>query len=91
MYTKKNMGVPIACFWTVITACVIGIVIGSFCDLSINIALANVTELGKQAASWMLIIPNLFYAAAGACLFVGLKRKTRHWPGHFWQRLSFMP
>ena len=76
MYTKKNMGVPIACFWTVIAACVIGIVIGSFCDLSINIALANVTELGKQAASWMLIIPNLFYAAAGACLFVGLKKKN---------------
>lgn len=66
---------PIVCFWIIIAVCLIGIAVGSFFDFEISRALADKTDLGKLFATWVLIIPNFFYAAAGACLFVGLKKK----------------
>ena len=44
MNRKTVMAVPMACFWAVVAACLLGIVIGSFCDFSINAALANKTD-----------------------------------------------
>ena len=77
MDTKKILGMSSACFWAVVAACVAGIVVGSFCDYEISVALANVTDLGKSFATWVVIVPNFFYAAAAGCLYVGLRRKGK--------------
>ena len=74
---KTVMGVPIACFWAILFVCLAGIVIGSFWDYSISEALANKTDLRKSYATWCQIVTYFFYTAAGACLFVGLRREQR--------------
>ena len=66
---------PIACFWSVITVCVLGIVIGSFRDFEINAALAHKTELGTFFATYGSYFSYCLYPAAGACLYAGLKQK----------------
>ena len=69
------MSVPAACFWSVIAVCVLGIVIGSFRDFDINAALANKTDLGSFFATYGSYFSYCLYPAAGACLYVGLKKK----------------
>ena len=75
MNRKTIMSVPAACFWTVIAACVLGIIIGSFRDFDINVALANKTELGSLFATYGSYFSYCLYPAAGACLYAGLKEK----------------
>ena len=69
------MTVPAACFWSVIAVCVLGIVIGSFRDFDINAALAKKTDLGSFFATYGSYFSYCLYPAAGACLYVGLKKK----------------
>ena len=45
MKRKTILSMPGACFWFVIAACVLGIVIGSFRDFDINVAMANKTDI----------------------------------------------
>ena len=52
MKKKTVMAVPNACFFGVVAVCVIGILVGSFCDFSINEALANKTDLGAFFATY---------------------------------------
>ena len=75
MNKKTVMAVPKTCFWAVVAACLLGIVIGSFCDFSINVALANKTDLGAFFATYGSYFSYCLYPAAGACLFVGLRKK----------------
>ena len=75
MNRKTIMSVPAACFWSVIAVCVLGIVIGSFRDFDINAALANKTDLGSFFATYGSYFSYCLYPAAGACLYVGLKKK----------------
>ncbi|MBO4916046.1 MAG: hypothetical protein J5449_12690, partial [Oscillospiraceae bacterium] len=75
MNNKTVMAVPKSCFWAVTAVCVLGIVIGSVCDFSINEALANKTELGAFFATYGSYFSYCLYPAAGACLFVGLREK----------------
>ena len=75
MKKKTIMAVPVPCFWIVIGTCLLGIIVGSFCDFSINEALANKTELGTFFASYGSYFSYCLYPAAGACLFVGLNKK----------------
>ena len=75
MNKKTIMSVPVACFWSVIAACVLGIVIGSFKDFDINAALANKTDLGAFFATYGSYFSYCLYPAAGACLYAGLKKK----------------
>ena len=75
MKKKTVMAVPMACFWAVTAACVLGIAVGSFKDFSINEALANKTDLGAFFAAYGSYFPYCLYPAAGACLYVGLKKK----------------
>lgn len=73
---KKNiMSMPIACFWSVIAICVLGIIIGSFWDYEINAALANKTKLGSFFATYGSYFSYCLYPAAGACLYSGLRKK----------------
>ena len=74
---KTVMGAPMACFWMILAVCVTGIVIGSFYDFAISEALADKTDLGKTFATWCQIAPYVFYTAAGACLFAGLRKKGK--------------
>lgn len=75
MSRKTIMSMPVACFWSVIAACVLGIVIGSFWDFDINVALANKTDLGSFFATYGSYFSYCLYPAAGACLYSGLKKK----------------
>ena len=75
MKRKTIMSMPAACFWSVIAACALGIVIGSFRDFDINVALANKTDLGAFFATYGSYFSYCLYPAAGACLYVGLKKK----------------
>ena len=72
---KTIMSMPIACFWGVLAACILGIIIGSFRDFDINVALADKTELGSFFATYGSYFSYCLYPAAGACLYVGLKKK----------------
>ena len=72
---KTIMSMPIACFWGVLAACILGIIIGSFRDFDINVALAGKTELGSFFATYGSYFSYCLYPAAGACLYVGLKKK----------------
>lgn len=76
---RKNsvMGVPAACFWAVVAACLLGILVGSFFDFEISEALANKTEAGDLFATYCLIVPHFFYAAAGGCIYTGLAKKRK--------------
>ena len=75
MSKKTIMAVPAACFRSVIAACVLGIIISSFRDFDINVALANKTEIGSFFATYGSYFSYCLYPAAGACLYVGLKKK----------------
>lgn len=69
------MSMPITCFWAIITTCFLGIVIGSFRDFEINVALANKTELGSFFATYGSYFSYCLYPAAGACLYSGFRKK----------------
>ena len=75
MNKKTIMSMPAACFWAVIAACVLGILIGSFRDFEINVALAGKTELGSFFATYGSYFSYCLYPAAGACLYAGIKKK----------------
>ena len=75
MKNKTVMSVPSSGFWTVIIVCVTGIIIGSFRDFQINVAVANKTEIGAFFATYGSYLSFCLYPAAGTCLFVGLKQK----------------
>ena len=75
MKTKRIMAVPTACFFGVVAVCLIGIIVGSFCDLNINKALANKTSIGSFFATFGSYFSYCLYPAAGMCLYKGLKKK----------------
>ena len=75
MNKKTVMSMPIACFWSVVGVCVLGIIIGSYWDFCINVALANKTKLGSLFATYGSYFSYCLYPASGACLYAGLKKK----------------
>ena len=82
---KKNiMGMPAACFIGVTAVCIIGIIIGSFCDYGINAALANKTDIGAFFATYGSYFSYCLYPAAGMCLFKGLMKKGSNYKMLAW-------
>ncbi|MBR4588797.1 MAG: phosphatase PAP2 family protein [Lachnospiraceae bacterium] len=75
MKSNKVMAMPKACFFAVVAICVMGIIIGSFCDYSINVALANKTDIGAFFATYGSYFSYCLYPAAGMCIFKGLTKK----------------
>ena len=73
MNEQKILGMSKCCFAAVVGICLIGIVIGSMSDYSINVALANKTELGAFFATYGSYLSYCLYPAAGMCLFNGEK------------------
>lgn len=87
MRKKTVMAMPPAAFRAVITACVTGIIIGSFCDYQINAALENKTEIGAFFATYGSYFSYCLYPASGTCLFVGLKKKGNQYRMLAWTLL----
>jgi uncharacterized membrane protein (DUF441 family) len=87
MKKKTVMAVPARCFWIVIGTCLLGIIVGSFCDFSINEALANKTELGAFFATYGSYLSYCLYPAAGMCLFMGLRAKGPQFNALAWALL----
>jgi len=77
MKTKTILGMPAGCFFGVTTFLIVGIIIGSFCDFDINVALANKTNLGAFFATYGSYFSYCLYPAAGMCLFLALKKKDK--------------
>ena len=75
MEEKKIMAMPMNFFWIVVIVCALGIIIGSIWDFNINVALANKTDIGAFFATYGSYFSYCLYPAAGACFFVGLKKK----------------
>lgn len=76
MKNKTIMAVPVTCFWSVVAVCIIGIIIGSFCDYDINVLLANKTDIGSFFATYGSYFSYALYPAAGSCLYAGLRKKA---------------
>lgn len=87
MNEQKILGMPKRCFAGVVGACLIGILIGSLRDFSINAALANKTELGAFFATYGSYLSYCLYPAAGMCLFMGLRAKGRRFNALAWALL----
>lgn len=75
MRGKTILGMPAAAALGVICVCLLGILIGSFLDFDINAALADRTPLGNFIATYCYYFAFSMFAAAGACLFAGLRKK----------------
>ena len=87
MKNRTVMAVPKTCFFAVVAICVTGIIIGSFLDFQINAALANKTDIGALFATFGSYFSYCLYPAAGACLFVGLKKKGERFHRLAWTLL----
>ena len=87
MKKRSVMAVPNGCFFAVIAVCAIGIIVGSIWDYDINVALANKTELGSFFATYGSYFSYCLYPAAGACLFVGLRKKGKRFHMLAWTLL----
>lgn len=72
---KQILGVPSGGAFAVILLCIAGIVIGSFKDFQINVALANKTYIGAVFATYGSYFSYCLYPAAGMCLYKGLRKK----------------
>lgn len=75
MSKRKILGMPAACFWSVIGVCLLGICIGSFRDYDISMMVANKTDLGMYFATFSPFLAYALMPAGGACLFLGLRKK----------------
>ena len=87
MNKKTVMAMPLVSFWAVVAVCVLGIVLGSFWDFDINVALANKTDIGAFFATYGSYFSYCLYPAAGACLFVGLKKQGKQYRMLAWTLL----
>ncbi len=81
------MAMPSVCFLVVASVCLLGIVIGSVLDFPINEALANKTSIGAFFATYGSYFSYCLYPAAGACLFVGLRKKGSRFCSLAWTLL----
>ena len=75
MDNKRIMAVPKGYAYAVIAICILGIIVGSFFDYSINVALANKTDIGAFFATYGSYFSYCLYPAAGMCIYKGLVRK----------------
>lgn len=85
---KKILGMPIMCFFVTIGIALIGIVIGSFLDFDICMALKNKNDIGNFFATYGSILSFSLYPAAGMCLFKALRKKGKDYNFLAWTLLA---
>ena len=78
----KILGVSEKCFYAVVLACTIGILLGSFFDFQINERLANVTKLGSFFGSLRSIIriPTAAASCVSCCSITKPASRRRGFP-----------
>ncbi|MBO4687584.1 MAG: phosphatase PAP2 family protein [Clostridiales bacterium] len=86
---KCILAMPPACFWSVIGACLLGILIGSFFDFDISRSLVNKTDLGMYFATFSPAGAYCLLPAGGACLMAGLRKKGESYRPLGWLLLVF--
>ena len=79
MNEKTIMAVPKKYFYIVTAICILGIIIGSFLDYDINVALANKTDIGAFFATYGSYFSYCLYPAAGMCIFKGSWQHLTSW------------
>ena len=74
---KKDviLGVRSQFFWIICAVLVVGIIVGSFFDYQISVALSNTTAIGKFYETYGNMLAFLMHPVAAACLYVGFKGK----------------
>ena len=66
--TKKTiLGMPVSVFYMVCSVLAVGIIIGSFYDYQISVALSNLNAIGDFHQHYGNIISHLLYPVAGMC------------------------
>lgn len=76
-FRTKILGLPAIFALIVVALCLIGIIVGSFADYQINVALKNVTNIGSIFATYGSYLSYCLYPAAGMCLFKALRKKGK--------------
>lgn len=89
MNKRTIMAMPAACFWGVIGVCIAGILLGSFLDFDIAMAVANRTDFGTYFATFSPALAYALIPAGGSCLFVGLTKKRDSLKPAAWLILIF--
>ena len=89
MAKKTVLGMSSNVFYVVCSVLAIGIIIGSFYDYQISVALSNKTAIGDFHQHFGNIISHLLYPVAGMCLFKGLKKKGSRFNTLAWGVLGF--
>lgn len=84
---NKVLGMPIICALSVLGALLICILVGSFIDYDIDVALYNKTTIGEHFATYGSIISYCLYPAAGMCLFKAFKKKGKNYAILAWTLL----
>ena len=72
---KTVLGVSAGGCIAVIGVCITGILLGSFRDFEISVALANKTGIGSFFATYGSYCSYCLYPAAGMCLYKGLRKR----------------
>ena len=89
MEKKTVLGMPVNAFYVICAVLVLGIIIGSFYDYQISVALSNTTDIGDYYQHYGNIISHLLYPVAGMCLFKGLRKKGGRFNTLAWGALGF--
>ena len=89
MEKKTLLGMPVYVFYVICAVLLVGIIIGSFYDYQISVALSNKTAIGNFYQHYGNIISHLLYVIAGVCLFKGLKKKGERFNTLAWGVLGF--
>ena len=76
-------------FYVICSVLALGIIIGSFFDYRISVALSNKNAIGTFHQDYGNILSLLLYPIAGMCLFKGLRKKGSKFDTLAWGVLGF--
>ena len=75
MKKGKVLGVRSQFFWIICAILGAGIIVGTFLDYNVSVALSNTTTIGKFFETYGNTLAFLMYPVAVGCLYVGFKGK----------------
>ena len=75
---KKILGLPTIFAICIVAILLIGIMVGSFFDFDISMALQNKTTIGSNFATYGSILSFCLYPAAGMCLYKAFIKKGKN-------------
>ena len=88
--TKKTvLSMPVNAFYVICFVLLVGIIIGSFYDYQISVALSHTTTIGDLFQHYGNIVSHMLYPVAGICLFKGLRKKGSKYNALAWGLLGY--